>query len=357
MPKKKYNIIGLMSGTSLDGLDIAYCAFNFKRGVWTYKIEKAQTISYNANWKNKLGNAHKVNAEKLCALDAEFGSFIGKQVLAFCRKNKIKHIDLISSHGHTVFHQPEKGFTLQIGSGAAIAAISGIKTICDFRSGDVALGGQGAPLVPIGDQLLFSEYQACLNLGGIANISFKVNRKRIAFDICPANMVLNCLSLVKGLPYDKGGKLAAKGEVHWNLFKKLNSIPYYKDYKSKSLGRESIEKDFITRINQEQITNNDRLATAAEHTAFQIARVLNHFKLKNVLLTGGGVYNTDLISRITAYSNCKLIIPDDNTIKFKEALIFAFLGVLRERGEVNCLKAVTGANRDSCGGAVYSDNN
>lgn len=355
----QYRVIGLMSGTSLDGLDIAYCVFAKKGSNWSYSIKKAQTVSYSKDWKNKLGGAHKLSAEKLISLDAEFGTFIGKQVNAFVKRNKIKNGDLVSSHGHTIFHQPEKGFTLQIGSGAAIAATTGIQTACDFRSGDVALGGQGAPLVPIGDKLLFSEYDACLNIGGIANISFRRSAAkaggggRIAFDICPANMVLNCLANVKGLPYDKGGKLAAKGEVHWNLLKKLNSLPYYKDYKSKSLGREAIEKDFITRINKERITTNDKLATAAEHAALQIARAINHFKVRNVLITGGGAYNTDLINRIAAYSNCALTIPDNQTIQFKEALIFAFLGVLRARGEVNCLKEVTGARRDSVGGAVY----
>ncbi len=356
-----------MSGTSLDGLDIAFCSFTRKGKHWTYSIEKAQTVSYNREWKSKLGNAHKLSAEKLIALDAEFGTFIGKQVNAFVKKNKFKNIDLVSSHGHTVFHQPEKGFTLQIGSGSTIAATTGSKTVCDFRSGDVALGGQGAPLVPIGDKLLFSEYDACLNIGGIANISIKNEKSSPgpsdhplqrgtglrAFDICPANLVLNCLANVKGLPYDKGGKLAAKGQVHWNLLRKLNALPYYKNYNTKSIGREWIEKFVLTRINQYRITTNDRLATASEHAALQIARVINHFKVRNVLITGGGAYNTDLINRIAAYSNCALTIPDDQTIQFKEALIFAFLGVLRVRGEVNCLKEVTGARRDSCGGAVY----
>jgi len=354
-----------MSGTSLDGLDIAYCTFSFKKGKWTYKIEKAQTISYTKDWKSKLGNAHRLSSEKLCALDAELGKFMGKRVISFMRKNKIKKIDLISSHGHTVFHQPEKGFTLQIGSGAAIAAATGTKTICDFRSGDVALGGQGAPLVPIGDKLLFPEYEACLNLGGIANISLAVSfsfgegarradeAKRFAFDICPVNIVLNYLAGKKGLLYDKNGKLAAKGKVNWKLLKKLNSLAYYKNLKSKSLGREWIEKHVFVPLDKEQIDLSDKLATASEHAALQIARALNHFKIKNVLVTGGGAYNTDLISRISDYSPTAIHIPDHQTIQFKEALIFAFLGVLREQGEVNCLKAVTGARRDSCGGAVY----
>ncbi|HXB39177.1 MAG TPA: anhydro-N-acetylmuramic acid kinase [Bacteroidia bacterium] len=353
MAENVYKVIGLMSGTSLDGLDIALCNFSFQNNKWNCSIEKAKTVVYTKEWKNKLGNAHKLSSAQLIEWDATFGKFIGKQVSDFIKKNKISNVDLVSSHGHTVFHQPEKGFTLQIGSGACIAAIAGIKTVCDFRSGDVALGGQGAPLVPVGDELLFAEYDACLNIGGIANISFNRNNKRVAFDICPANTIFNYLAAKKGLAYDKGGKLAARGEIHWNLLKKLNSLSFYKDYKSKSLGREWIEKNIFTTVDKEKISLQDKLATVSEHAALQVARVLNHFKIKNVLLTGGGAYNNDFISRVSVYSNSEIIVPNNNTIQFKEALIFAFLGVLRVRGEINCFKNVTGAKRDSCGGAIY----
>lgn len=343
-----------MSGTSLDGLDLAYCIFTHKKGCWNYAIEKAQTITYQAAWKNKLKNAHKLSATGLCALDTEFGKYMGQQALAFIKKNNLKKIQLISSHGHTVFHQPGKGFTCQVGSGAALASVTGIDTVCDFRSGDVALGGQGAPLVPVGDELLFSQYDACLNLGGIGNISFKRNGKRQAFDISPANMVLNYLAQKKGLPYDKDGHLARSGSVHWGLLKKLNAHPFYANYKSKSLGREWVEQHMLPLFDKEKMSLDDKLATAAEHTALQTACVLNHFKIKRVLITGGGAYNTDLISRMAAYCSTEMVIPDSKTIQFKEALIFAFLGVLRLRGEVNCLKEVTGAKRDSVGGALYS---
>jgi anhydro-N-acetylmuramic acid kinase len=349
-----YKVIGLMSGTSLDGLDMASCTLATKGGFWTYSIEKSTTVKYDAYWKKKLGGAHKLLAEDLVALDAEFGHWMGEQVRAFVKKNKINKVDLVSSHGHTVFHQPEKKFTLQIGRGAALAAACGIKTVCDFRSGDVALGGQGAPLVPIGDKLLFSQYDACLNIGGIANISFSRATKRIAFDICPANIVLNHFANKKGYDYDKDGHLAMSGSVKWDLFKKLNKLGYYQNYASKSLGREWIEKHVISVLEKEKMGVNDKLATAAEHSAFQIARTFNQFKIKRVLITGGGAYNTDLISRTAAYCSTELDIPDHNTIQFKEALIFALLGVLRLRNEINCLKEVTGAKRDSVGGALYS---
>lgn len=343
-----------MSGTSLDGLDVAYCVFSFEDGKWRYRIEKAQTVAYDKEWKNKLGNAHSLPAERLAELDEEFGRWMGEQVRGFVKKNKIKKVDFVSSHGHTVFHQPEKGFTLQIGSGAALAASSGFKTVCDFRRGDVALGGQGAPLVPIGDKFLFSNYDACLNIGGIANISFQHKNKRIAFDISPANIVLNHFASKKKLAYDKGGHLAMSGSVNWDLFKKLNKLSYYKIHGSKSLGREWIEKNVLSLLEKSKLSVNDALATASEHTAFQVAYTLNHFKIKKVLITGGGAYNTDLISRLAAYCSTEFDIPDHNTIQFKEALIFAFLGILRVSGEVNCLKEVTGAQRDSVGGAIYS---
>jgi anhydro-N-acetylmuramic acid kinase len=215
------------------------------------------------------------------------------------------------------------------------------------------LGGQGAPLVPVGDELLFSEYDACLNLGGIANISFRSKGKRVAFDICPVNMVLNHLAGKRNLDYDADGKLAAKGKFSNKLIKKFNAFPFYRKFGSKSLGREWVEKNFIASLEKEKLSVEDKLATISEHAAFQIARTLNQFKIKNVLITGGGAYNKDLLERISEYSDAKIILPSDKSIQFKEALIFAFLGVLRVRKEVNALKEVTGAKRSSCGGAIY----
>lgn len=348
-----YKVIGLMSGTSLDGLDIVYCEFTLSGNTWTYTIHAAETIRYRANWKKKLGGAHKLSGEQLCDLDRSFGRFIGEQVREFIGRVKVKKVNLLASHGHTVFHQPEKGFTLQIGSGAAIAATTGILTVCDFRSGDVALGGQGAPLVPIGDKLLFAEFHACLNIGGIANISFERNRKRVAFDVCPANLVFNHFAQKKRLAYDTGGKLASTGRVNWSVLNRLNTLPFYGSFGSKSLGREWIGKYVLEALEKKKMRAEDALATASEHAAIQLARAFHHFKIKNALLTGGGTYNTDLLNRVKAYSDTDLLIPGDLTIQFKEALIFALLGVLRVRGEVNCLKEVTGASRDSVGGAVY----
>jgi anhydro-N-acetylmuramic acid kinase len=351
--KNTYTVIGLMSGTSLDGLDVALCTFTKNKNKWVYKIIEAKTFTYNKTWKEKLQHAHLLNAQEFCKLHVDFGKFSAQAIGQFLKGKKHK-VDLIASHGQTIFHQPHNGFTCQIGDGAAIAALTNITTACDFRSSDVALGGQGAPLVPIGDKLLFTDYDACLNIGGISNISFIHKKQRLAFDICPANLVFNFYANKAGMPYDKGGKLAAKGKINQTLLKKLNALSFYKNLKSKSLGREWIDEKVISPLEGESISLNDKLATAVEHSAFQTARVLNHFNTKNVLITGGGAYNKYFIERIQSYITCKLVLPDDKTIQFKEALIFAFLGVLRLRNEVNCLKQVTGASKNSCGGALYN---
>ena len=351
--KTTYTAIGLMSGTSLDGLDVALCSFTKTKTEWHYTIIDAKTYLYSSRFKGWLKGAHILDNETVLTTHVELGRISAQKVEVLLYDKKDYKVDVIASHGHTVFHQPQNKFTYQIGDGATIAALTGITTVCDFRSTDIALGGQGAPLVPIGDELLFNQYDACLNIGGIANISFKHNKKRVAFDVCPANMVFNYYADQAGKPYDKGGKLAAKGKVNDTALKKLNALSFYKDYNSKSLGREWVDEEVIALLEDTDITLCDKLATALEHSAFQVAEVLNHFKLKNVLITGGGAYNAYFLERIKHYTPCQLILPDDKTIQFKEALIFSFLGVLRLRGEINCLKSVTGARKDSCSGAVY----
>ncbi len=234
-----------------------------------------------------------------------------------------------------------------------MAALTGIKTICDFRSGDIALGGQGAPLVPIGDELLFAVYDSCLNIGGIANISFRKNNKRLAFDICPANILFNHLASKKQLPFDKNGKIAASGKIDALLLDRLNAIDFYKVENKKSLGREWVEKWLIPLLEQRDISIEDKMATVVEHVAQQIAAVVNKQELKTMLLSGGGTYHVFLRERLAAYTPCELVVPDNKTIEFKEALIFAFLGLLRLLEQENCLSSVTGAIRNSVGGAIY----
>lgn len=351
-PAKNFRIsaIGVMSGTSLDGLDLCHVSFQLKKNNWSYKIITAESFSYPANLKQKLSVAHLLSGEELSKLNYDYGTYIGRKVKSFKLKNKANP-KVICSHGHTIFHQPEKGFTLQIGSGACISAESGTDTICDFRSTDVALGGQGAPLVPIGDQYLFNQYDYCLNLGGFANISFERNKKRIAFDICPVNFVLNHYARFFGKEYDKDGKIASSGKINPDLLERLNGLRTYKNKVPKSLAREDVEKYFLPIIDSFKISIEDKLATYCEHVAIQIGDIVNGGK---VLLTGGGTYNSFLISRIKQRSfKTEFIIPDRQIIEFKEALIFAFLGVLFLLNKPNTLSSVTGAKYDNLGGALY----
>ncbi len=347
----KMRVIGIMSGTSLDGLDIALCEFEAHDKSYNYSILKAKTINYSQHWKEKLTNVKNTSAEQYFKLNAEYGKFIAEKINEFL-KDVVEIPDAIASHGHTVFHQPQFGFSSQIGCGATIAANTSITTVCDFRSLDVANGGQGAPLVPIGDKLLFGKYEACLNIGGIANISFNnKNGKRIAYDICEANMLLNYLAEKTGQDYDKGGELAKAGNVNVDLLNKLNSQSYYLQTGARSIGREWFEQNILSLIEKSEIVINDLLATSTEHVAQIIANDLSD--KKNVLVTGGGAFNSFLMERIKAKTTCEIIIPDAETINFKEALIFAFLGYLRLNEKINTLSSVTGAKSDSVGGAVY----
>lgn len=356
LEKVTYSVLGLMSGTSLDGLDMALCTFNFEQGSWSYRIEKAETYNYPDFWKDKLAGAMELSTIGLLEIHRDFARLSSEQVKLFLLSSKVQP-DLIASHGHTVFHQPAKGITVQIGDGAIIAAETGITTICDFRSTDVALGGQGAPLVPIGDHLLFSEYAACLNLGGIANISYEKDGNRLAYDVVPCNIPLNKLATSMGMAYDAEGRVARRGAVNDVLLSQLNALSYYRLSHPKSLGMEWILADMNPLLEASSASAQDKLRTLVEHTAMQIARSVEHLSFSNkhgLLITGGGALNSFLIERICDLVPMRVHLPDLTTIQFKEALIFAFLGVLRMRGEVNTLASVTGARLDSCGGSVYA---
>lgn len=346
-----------MSGTSLDGVDIAYCTFSFKK-QWNFTIENAETIQYPTSWLKKLKEAHVLPSDALIDIDNAYGAYLGNLCKKFIEKNKIKNIDFISSHGHTVFHRPGRGFTFQIGNGNAIHAVSGLPVIYDFRSLDVAHGGQGAPLVPVGDKILFNEYDVCLNLGGIANLSVDRKKARIAFDVCYLNMGLNHLANKVGKKYDPSGKLASAGEVNKKLFDALSRV--YTKIKSikPSLAREFFEKNIQPLLDNESISVRDRLRTFTESSATEIAKtILELGKGKTVLCTGGGAFNSFLMYRLVECcgDNATLIIPEAEIVNFKEAIVFAFLGVLRARGEVNCLKSVTGATQNSSAGLMIGE--
>ena len=346
---KTYFAIGLMSGTSLDGLDICYAKFQNITN-WEFEILKTETIPYSLEWKNRLQNAILLSAEDLLALDKEYGFYLGEKTQEFISKNNITDLDFIASHGHTVFHQPQRKFTLQIGDGRAIKLTTKKPVIYDFRSQDVLMGGNGAPLVPIGDELLFSQYDACLNLGGFSNISLQKNHQRIAFDISPVNVVLNYFAEKLGKNYDENGDFARNGAINFKILEELNTLTFYQKPAPKSLGVEFVNSVVFPLLKDE--TPENIIATFTEHIAEQIAKVFNDNQLKTVLVTGGGTFNTYLLEKIREKSQTELIVPDENIINFKEALIFAFMGVLRLRNEVNVLCSATGSSENHCSGIL-----
>ncbi|MFZ2323515.1 MAG: anhydro-N-acetylmuramic acid kinase [Ignavibacteriaceae bacterium] len=343
-------VIGVMSGTSLDGLDICFVHFTKENNNWKYKILNTEAKTYPEEIKNKLASAQLMDAFSYARFNSDYGICLGQRIKKFIDKHSIKP-DLIASHGHTIFHQPAIRFTAQIGSGACIASETGVDTVCDFRTSDVALYGQGAPLVPIGDRYLFSDYDYCLNLGGFSNISFEENDQRIAYDICPVNYVLNHYMRSIGKDFDKDGKTARSGKINKGLLEDLNKLSFYSQSGPKSLGREDVEKDFIPLIDFYKLSLEDKLATFCEHIAIQIGNTIKNGK---VIVTGGGAFNNYLIERMQKVTpQCVYHIPDEQTINFKEALIFAFLGALYLYDIPNCLASVTGARHNNIGGALY----
>ena len=358
MKNKNWYVIGSMSGTSLDGVDLVYVKIS-RNIAYSFEILKKITIKYSDLWKKNLQDAFNSSEEELKELDIDYGQFLGKMIHNFIVLNHITKVDFIASHGHTVFHKPEQGLTLQIGSGAEIAKECKLQVICDFRTQDVALGGQGAPLVPIGDLLFFNQFDFCLNLGGFANISFQKDEHRVAFDICPVNIVLNHYTRSIGLEFDDKGTIASEGILQIELLHELNNLPLFLDEIPKSLGYEFIADTILPLIDKYKMPVEDILRTFIEHAAFQISEVINRnskfFSRTDigVLATGGGAFNDFLIQRINHLSKSKITIPSKDIIDFKEALVFALLGVLKSEGETNCLRSVTGAQKDHSSGVIF----
>lgn len=352
--RNEWDGIGVMSGTSLDGIDLAWCHFcRQEDGRWDYRIDKATTVPYSEDFRQRLANAQELSALEYVKLNNDVAEIFAEAVNDWLGTGP--RPDFIASHGHTVFHQPGIGLTTQIGNGAVIAARTKILTICDFRTKDVALHGQGAPLVPIGDELLFGEYDACLNLGGFSNISYRIDNKRIAYDISPCNMALNAIANRAGLPYDKDGQLSRNGNIIPELLQKLNNLDYYHQNPPKSLGKEWYETVFYPVLEPfwANIAITDIARTVVEHIAMQIVANVPE-TAQTLLITGGGAHHDFLIQQIqNQRETLKTIVPDPLIIDYKEALIFAFLGLLRLEGENNCLRSVTGAKEDCCGGCVY----
>lgn len=363
MKAKVYNIIGVMSGTSLDGIDCVYVSIvvnevvtlGIKRAMPSVEatILNTETIPYIDQWRDKLGVAYKQTREEIDILNIEYTKYLGEVINNFITSHNIQSIDAICSHGHTILHQPEDGFTLQIGNLPSLAKITDHKIVCDFRVQDVALGGQGAPLVPIGDALLFSEYDYCLNLGGFANVSYAKDKNRLAYDICPVNIVLNKYAQLLGKEYDDNGAFAKAGNINSHLLKQLNSLPFYTATPPKSLGIEWVEAHILPLLEASMLKPLDILATFTDHIAMQLASQFD--EKSNVLVTGGGAFNGYLLKRVQEHKKIALIIPENELIEFKEALIFALLGVLRIENQINTLSSVTGASRDHCSGIIYEN--
>ena len=361
--KETYKVLGVMSGTSLDGLDLAFCTFEKEGDKWQYEITEAITLPYSEDWKEKLVSVETASALDFVKADWQLGNYIGDRIREFLIQHKLKP-DFIASHGHTIFHQPDKyqienSFTAQIGNGACIATRTSCTTINDFRITDVALGGEGAPLVPIGDELLFGEFDYCLNLGGIANISANKDFKRLAFDVCACNMALNYLAREKGMEFDYNGEMAAEGSFKKDLFDAINQLDFFKAQGPKSLGKEWYLAEVLPLLKRFTYDVQDIAHTFVHHIAYQLKQTCDYLaneeqEQQKMLITGGGAHHKFLIQTLKQYiPNVELHIPDKTLIEFKEALIFAFLGVLRWKGEVNTLASVTGAKKDSIGGAIH----
>jgi anhydro-N-acetylmuramic acid kinase len=350
--RDRFEVIGVMSGSSLDGLDLAWVELVHDAGDWSFNIREALTVPYDRHFQQRLKDAMHGSALELARLHRDLGRLIGTACRDLVGSTPVH---LIASHGHTLFHRPDEGLTAQLGCGAHIAAVSGITTVCDFRTTDVALGGQGAPLVPLGERLLFPEHRAFLNIGGICNIALHAAERVVGYDVCIGNQALNELAGEAGMPYDANGAMACTGRVDAALVAALNALPFHQQPTPRSLGRDWYSTAVQPLIGDRRIPVADRLASVVEHIAQQVSIALKD-ATGPVLVTGGGAHNTYQIERLRALCGVALEVPDARTVDYKEALTFALLGVLRLRGEATALASVTGAGRDSVGGAVYPAN-
>ncbi len=368
-----YTLTGLMSGTSLDGIDIACCTFSLSDERWTCVTRATATLPYPPLWRQQLQQAYRMSGRELMKLHMDYGFYLGEKIRGFHLHHQIKDSLAAVSHGHTIFHQPHESVSFQLGHGAAIASTAQCDVVSDLRSMDVALGGQGAPLVPLGDKLLFGEYGHCLNLGGFANMSCEMGGKRIAFDICPLNYVSNQVvreaKIISDstpaaagssdcpayLEYDPSGRLGRGGRLDKGLLNRLNGLAYYRASPPKSLGREWVDEHVWPLFDEYRLSREDRLRTWYEHAAIQLAGALGSALAKKVLVTGGGVHNVFLMERIEKHlpAGAELVIPERGVVDFKEAIVFAFLGLRCLLGENNCLASVTGARRDAIGGSIH----
>ena len=354
---KIYNVIGIMSGSSMDGVDLALCKITSDNGKYTYTIEQAETIEYDEKWRLRLSQLRKADSLSYAKTDVFYGHYLGNLVNQFIAKHQI-NVDLVSSHGHTAFHYPNEMITRQVGDGASLSAICNLPVVSDFRSMDVAKKGEGAPLVAIGDELLFKDYDYCLNIGGFVNISGLVGEYRVSFDICPANILLNRVARDFEQNYDKDGEIAARGSINYQLLGELNAIDYYKLPFPKSLNRDWINDELWRIVKEgEKLSPEDKMKTFVDHIGTQIGKSVDYLSKNNsankkILVTGGGAFNKTLIEYVKTHCEAELVIPDDKLVKYKEALIFALMGVLRVENQINIKRTFTGAKSDSISGSL-----
>ena len=360
-----YRTIGLMSGSSLDGLDIVFAELNENSGNWEYEIKAADCLEYPEEWKTRLQEAVSLNALDYLLLHTEYGNYLGKEVNRFIEKNDLHYqVSLIASHGHTTFHVPSKKMTAQLGDGSAIAAETKLPVVSELRALDIAFGGQGAPIIPVGEKLLWKDHSMFLNIGGIANISFNLPDTYIAYDVCPANRVMNMIAQRVNKDFDAGGEMAALGNVHEGLLEKINASDYYRQPYPKSLANSFGTAEMYPLVRSFGLTHNDELRTYTEHVVTQVKRaVVDGLSMqakdtdKKLFVTGGGAFNHFLIQRLSEVlkpEGVEVVVPGEEIVKYKEALVMALIGVLRWRQEYNVYATVTGAERNSIGGALWN---
>lgn len=353
--KKIYEGIGVMTGTSLDAIDLAYCRFEEQNDSYVWVCLLAESIEIEARWRDRLMALPQQTAEIYAKTHVYLAHYLGKNIANFIHKHQLRP-QFVAVHGQTIFHQPHKNFTAQIGDGETLVSYLQCPLVCNFRNKDVALGGEGAPLVPLGEKYLFPDTRLFLNLGGFANVSYGQQ----AFDIAPCNLVLNALlrAFNPDADYDRGGQIARAGKLLPELLAALNALPYYRQKAPKSLGSEWVEQQLFPIFAAYKPELADGLHTFCEHLAQQTAASVEQLGVQHeqLLITGGGRHHDYLMERLGHHLeplHISIAETSDELVDFKEAIIFAFLGLRALTGKPNTLKSVTGARQDAVCGSVH----
>jgi anhydro-N-acetylmuramic acid kinase len=350
-------ILGAMSGSSLDGLDLAICSFT-DQSIFT--IHNSTTIELPLDLRTKLKNFSTLNAFQIADLDAYFALFSAHSIRDFTN-NWIGGISLVVSHGHTLYHNPANAVSWQIGNGGIIAAVTGIDTLCDLRVQDVALGGQGAPLAALVDLNLFKDYTGLLNLGGIANITINQSNTVYSWDISPCNQVFNHLAQKEGKEFDKGGSIARSGKILMELIHKWQENTYFSQMPPKSMDNTWVKENYIKEIDKIDQPVKILMASFAEFVAIQLSKDLKSLDLNpgKILVTGGGAFNAHFISRLKVHLsplNWVVEVAEESLINYKEAMLMAYMGHRYINKKTNTISTATGAEKDLISGALYLGN-